>query len=195
MAAVPLALVLVAAVVVPLALIPGNFGFHSWPKATQAQVSDRAVAVDTVPVDGLASARSAASSHTSRPPVTAAPAPDRASGTGTLVAGVRRSAPAPAAPRRDAERAPAAAADPQPATTPAPAPAAPAPTPAPAPPAPPLVQAGPTPDIEIPLKENPAPAPLPAAPAVDDEQKPGKQHGHGHDHGRWAPSRPLEERR
>ena len=194
MAAVPLALVLVAAVVVPLALIPGNFGFHSWPKATEAQVSDRAVAVDPVPVHGLASARSAASSQASRPPVTAPPAPDRASG-GTLVAGVRRSAPAPPAPRRDAERAPSAAADPQPEATPAPVPAAPAPTPAPAAPAPPLVQAGPTPDIEIPLKENPAPAPLPAAPAVDDEQDPGKQHGHGHDHGRWAPWRPLEERR
>lgn len=43
MASVPLAIVLVAALVVPLALIPGTFGFHSWPISKAEQVSDRPV--------------------------------------------------------------------------------------------------------------------------------------------------------
>lgn len=43
LASIPLAVVLVAALVVPLAVTPGTFGFHSWPTAHSAQVTERAV--------------------------------------------------------------------------------------------------------------------------------------------------------
>jgi hypothetical protein len=47
-ASIPLALVLVAAVIVPVALIPGTFGFHSWPTATADKVAESPVAVAAV---------------------------------------------------------------------------------------------------------------------------------------------------
>lgn len=46
MAAVPLALALVAAVVVPLALTPGTFGFRSWPASPSAPPRDNAVVLE-----------------------------------------------------------------------------------------------------------------------------------------------------
>src|SRR3954454_22537778 len=42
-ASVPLAVVLVAAFLVPLAVIPGTFAFHGWPKSQAEQVTERAV--------------------------------------------------------------------------------------------------------------------------------------------------------
>lgn len=45
-AAVPLALALVAALVVPLALTPGTFGFHSWPASPLAPPRDNAVVLE-----------------------------------------------------------------------------------------------------------------------------------------------------
>jgi hypothetical protein len=43
MASIPLAVVLVAALVVPLAVIPGTFGFSSWPTAGSEQVTEHHV--------------------------------------------------------------------------------------------------------------------------------------------------------
>jgi len=43
LASIPLGLVLVAAVVVPVALTPGTFGYHRWPTPKAAQVADRPV--------------------------------------------------------------------------------------------------------------------------------------------------------
>jgi hypothetical protein len=47
MAAIPLAVALVAAVIVPLTLIPGTFGFHGWPSASGGHVV--ATQVDVAP--------------------------------------------------------------------------------------------------------------------------------------------------
>src|SRR3954468_21038084 len=46
MAAVPLALVLVAAVVVPVALTPGTFGFRSWPASPAAPPRENALVIE-----------------------------------------------------------------------------------------------------------------------------------------------------
>jgi hypothetical protein len=43
MASIPLAIVLVAALVVPLAVIPGTFGFQGWPASRGEQVTERHV--------------------------------------------------------------------------------------------------------------------------------------------------------
>ena len=93
MASVPLAVVLVAALVVPLAVTPGTFGFHSWPTSRGEQVSERPVreATPGVQVAGsqpdrpvssrrsLAAAKQRQHARTgaSRVPATAAPAPPR----------------------------------------------------------------------------------------------------------------------
>ena len=42
-ASVPMGVVLVAALVVPLAVIPGTFGFDSWPSSRGASVTERQV--------------------------------------------------------------------------------------------------------------------------------------------------------
>src|SRR3954451_8539089 len=42
-ASVPMAIVLVAAVVVPLAVIPGTFGFQSWPSSHGERISESRV--------------------------------------------------------------------------------------------------------------------------------------------------------
>lgn len=49
-AAVPLALVLVAALVVPVALTPGTFGFHDWPTAKPERVATDPVPAIPAPV-------------------------------------------------------------------------------------------------------------------------------------------------
>src|SRR3954470_6903954 len=48
-ASVPLAVVLVAALVVPLMVIPGTFAFQSWPKSLGATVSESQVQVAPAP--------------------------------------------------------------------------------------------------------------------------------------------------
>jgi hypothetical protein len=55
-AAIPLALVLVAAVMVLLVVAPGTFGFNSWPQAPHAAPHENVVVVDT-PVEGEAPVR------------------------------------------------------------------------------------------------------------------------------------------
>jgi hypothetical protein len=129
-ASIPLALVLVAAVIVPVALIPGTFGFHSWPTATADKVAESPVAVAAVELPvargGLRQSNHGADTPKPRPvtPQILAAAP---------VSGRR----APAAP--DAAPVPAA-------PTPVP-PASPQPAPAADPPASGHDQAQPPPDV------------------------------------------------
>src|SRR3954464_15896452 len=54
MASVPLAVVVVAALVVPLAVIPGTFGFDSWPSSRGERVSERQVRLAPPKVDVVA---------------------------------------------------------------------------------------------------------------------------------------------
>jgi hypothetical protein len=96
MASVPLALVLVAALVVPLAVTPGTFGFHSWPTSHGEQVTDRPVraAAPSVQVAESRPARRPAAGRRSLAVVKQQPghtAADRVPATAT-----------PAAPRRQA---------------------------------------------------------------------------------------------
>src|SRR3954471_19565577 len=92
MASIPLAVVLVAALVVPLAVTPGTFGFHSWPTSRGEQVTDRPVresvrgvqVVDSRPERPGSGHRSLAGTKqhhgragAARVPATAAPAPPR----------------------------------------------------------------------------------------------------------------------
>jgi hypothetical protein len=50
-ASVPMGIVLVAALVVPLAVIPGTFGFDSWPSSRGARVTERQVRLPAPQVD------------------------------------------------------------------------------------------------------------------------------------------------
>jgi hypothetical protein len=43
MASIPLAIVLIAALLVPLAVIPGTFGFHDWPSTARERVGEHPV--------------------------------------------------------------------------------------------------------------------------------------------------------
>jgi hypothetical protein len=99
-ASVPLAIILVAALVVPLAVIPGTFGFDSWPSSHGAAISDRQVRLPAPKVDVVAvRPRNRAPQ---RHPVFVAARPHAASPVRTAVAVaphpaplVRVSAPAP----------------------------------------------------------------------------------------------------
>src|SRR5436305_14908655 len=53
-ASVPLAIILVAALVVPLTVIPGTFGFDSWPSSHGASVAERQVRFPAPKVDIVA---------------------------------------------------------------------------------------------------------------------------------------------
>src|SRR4051794_35295050 len=53
-ASVPMGVVLVAALVVPLAVIPGTFGFDSWPSSRGERVSERQVRLAPPKVDVVA---------------------------------------------------------------------------------------------------------------------------------------------
>src|SRR4051812_49512548 len=49
-ASVPMAIVLVAALVVPLTVIPGTFGFESWPESPGERVTEHQVRLSQPPV-------------------------------------------------------------------------------------------------------------------------------------------------
>src|SRR3954451_13888163 len=83
-ASIPLAIVLVAALVVPLMVIPGTFGFQSWPRSLGAKVSEHRVQV--APAPAAVAVRVRKSHPTAAPPrghvsqtpvrkITATPAP------------------------------------------------------------------------------------------------------------------------
>jgi hypothetical protein len=159
-AAVPLALALVAAVVVPLALIPGTFGFRSWPTSPTAAPRDNAVVLEQ-PLELSGGPRSVVAT---RPPlVRDAVAPRH----GALVA--RADAPAPRVTKVPGDRPSAgghaaapsapAPAKPDPAGTTDQTPSGPQPAPQPAPAPDPAA----SPDL---VAQQPDPAPDPA-PATD----------------------------
>src|SRR4051812_50217198 len=54
MASVPMGIVLVAALVVPLAVIPGTFGFDRWPSSRGERVTERQVRLAPPKVDVVA---------------------------------------------------------------------------------------------------------------------------------------------
>jgi hypothetical protein len=157
-ASVPVAFVVVAALIVPLAVIPGTFGFKSWPSSRGVPVTERQVRLTPPPVAVVRvrphrapqGARIVASA--ARPPkAVAAPPPSPAPH-------VRAVQPPPIAHHPSGESAPAEP-SPQPAP-PTPQQPQPQPQPQPAPvsqPAPGLVA---TDDAPV-LRENP-----PATPAV-----------------------------
>jgi hypothetical protein len=101
-ASVPMAIVLVAALVVPLTVIPGTFGFESWPSSHGERVTERQVRLAPAPIAVVAvrprPAPEAKPSPASRPaPPAAAVAPR------TAVAAVtppRSSSRQPSAPPR-----------------------------------------------------------------------------------------------
>jgi hypothetical protein len=165
MASIPLAIVLVAALVVPLAVIPGTFGFESWPSARSEQVTERPVR-DLPTRIAVAKARPAGSAHAAarRPATTGAtPAAERR----PIVAVVPSPGPAPG---RDASGRDGSGAGPgEPREPAAPAPS----TPASAPDQP-STDSTPEPAVEdvAPVLRDDAPAVPPAPPAPADPAVP-----------------------
>lgn len=150
-ASVPLALVLVASFVVPLALIPGSFGYHRWP--SDMGPGERSVRVDSAP-PRVVDVEAAPEPAEKRPHVTVASRPERkfsvadrrstAEPRGTTTPQQAPPADPPAAPAPSAP-----SAEDEPASAPAPADD------------PPLVAQGPEPGI---LRDTaPVPAPEVAA--------------------------------
>jgi hypothetical protein len=194
-ASIPLAIVAVAALVVPLAVIPGTFGFQSWPTAPGDRATDNQVVL--APPPRIQVARKPP--HSSKPPVTRTvaqlPQPAKAAPT---------AAPAPSSPGR---RAPAVAQGPrghdphhgtpsssvgQPSTPAAPQEPAPA-TPQPPPDAvatvdpPPIARPDPAANPVVTPPPSPVeevkPAEPPVRPASPVDNLPLIGHGHGHDDG------------
>jgi hypothetical protein len=169
-ASVPMGIVLVAALVVPLAVIPGTFGFDRWPSSTGDRVTEQQVRLAPPKVDVVA-VRPRRDVPERQPALVAArPQPARPASTVVAVAPaprrtvVRTPTPAPTRPDR-----------PQPAPTPAPQqPAAPAPATQeqPAKDDSGLLAGGNVPVArELPPQESPAPEPAPA-PAPEPVQQP-----------------------
>jgi hypothetical protein len=128
-ASVPLAVVLVAALVVPLAVIPGTFGFDAWPASRGEQVTERQVRLAPPKVDVVAVRPRR--SVPERQPVVVAARPRPATTTVAIAPAPRRS-PVAAAPAPKPDR-PARSSSPQqpqqPQPQPAPDPTAPQPQP------------------------------------------------------------------
>jgi hypothetical protein len=95
-ASVPLAIVLVAALVVPLTVIPGTFGFESWPASPGERVAEPQVRLEPPPVAAVPvrPSRPAEVKRSLASAATAPPAP-------------RAAVRAPAAPAAPAPRTPA----------------------------------------------------------------------------------------
>jgi hypothetical protein len=185
-ASVPLALVLVAAVVVPIALTPGTFGFHHWPSARGGELTPSEVRVSPLQV-AAAPARPARA-----PEATRRPAP-----TSSVLK--HRSSPASRAPARPA---PDAAGSPERhrshehagarglgdgATPPAPASSPGPPLPAPQSPAseadaPPADGLAAVEDLPV-LRGEPAADPIPPPPPVEDDRQGDSQGGNGQHRG------------
>ncbi len=80
LASIPLALVLVAAVVVPVAVTPGSFGFHGWPEPPQELAREAPLVVQVADRPApAATPRALKHSKSSAPVLVAAapPAPER----------------------------------------------------------------------------------------------------------------------
>src|SRR3954453_16329766 len=97
-ASVPMGVVLVAALVVPLAVIPGTFGFDRWPSSRGAQVTERQVRLAPPKGDVVAVRPRRAQSERKPVFVAATPAPARAATTTLAIAAAPRRSPVVAAP-------------------------------------------------------------------------------------------------
>jgi hypothetical protein len=207
-ASVPLAIVAVAALVVPLMVIPGSFGFQSWPKSFGGQVSEHRVEVAPAPrvvvvrkPQTHAGTKNAPTGHSSQPPRQqsaphrTAPAPVGGS-TPSTRAQTLHGHPSTAvveAPSGSGPGGRPSSETPSPGTPPAtpPAPAQPAPAPGTVP------QPGSVASDEPPIARDdpaddpvaPPPAPVqevvpqaspPAGPPQDDQEEHGHGHGNGH---------------
>jgi hypothetical protein len=186
-ASVPMGIVLVAALVVPLSVIPGTFGFDSWPSSHGVPVTARQVRLAPPKVEVVA-VRPRRAVPEGRPVFVAArPRPARVAPTIVAVAPApRRSAVAPvSAPAPKHDRQPR---DPQPVHQPPPAPEpTPQPQPQPTKGDEGLLANGTAPVArEVPQREAPAPQPAPppvqppAPPPVERVAPPVPCHGHGH---------------
>jgi hypothetical protein len=208
-ASVPLAIVVVAALVVPLMVIPGTFSFQGWPKSLGGKVSEHQVELAPAPRTVVVSklhARPTGHRAVSKTPLpaarkhaTAAPTPGSPSTTPTRTLHGHRSTPVVQAPSGRgpggrSHEAPSATPS-TPSGTPQAPPEQPAPTPStvPAPgtvasDAPPIARDDPTDNPVV----TPPPAPveevvrdepeLPAAPAPSAPPC-GSEHGHGRGNG------------
>jgi hypothetical protein len=192
-AAVPLALVLVAALVVPVALTPGTFGFHQWPAASPQHVAQdpltpaAPVAAGGKRQDGSAAAHGRGDGA-SRALASARTGHDAAPGRGPAAGDGRTStSPAPAPDPAAGPAAPAPSASGPRGVAPDAGPAAPAPPELPAPATPAdgaadgaeAVASG---DAPV-LRDDPAPAPAPAPAPPAEPEDPATDDGHGHHHG------------
>jgi hypothetical protein len=174
MASVPLALVLVAAVIVPVAVTPGSFGFHGWPQRPQQLSVEAPVVVEVAqqPAAGPARSRPARAAKAQRGRAIAQPHSPAASPR-------RQSVPAPAAttpgagsPGRQLAQAP-------------PSVSAPAPVAAPVVPQPPAAVV--PPQVEIPAPQVAVPAHHIVRQAREDAEQGARidnRRGHGARH--WS---------
>jgi hypothetical protein len=178
-ASVPL-VVLVAALVVPLAVIPGTFGFDRWPSSHGEQVTERQVRIAPPKVDVVAVRPRRAVPERHPALVAARPRPSRVAPTVVAVAPApRRSTVAPdPAPGPNPHTAPHNPSPPPPAPEAAPQPQ---PQPQPTKPDEGLLANGNTPVArELPQQDAPAPEPQPAPePAPEPGPQPEQCHGHG----------------
>src|SRR3954471_23942056 len=92
-ASVPLGVVLVAALVVPLTVIPGTFAFQGWPKSLGGAVSDDRVQVAPVPASVATRERKARPHAPAARPSNQRPA--RHAGPAQRAPAAVRSAPSP----------------------------------------------------------------------------------------------------
>jgi hypothetical protein len=76
-AAICLALVLVAAVVVPLVVLPGTFGFDEWPQATRSAAREQVVTLEVPAEQGFRTERAPRPVAVTRPDPAPAPAAHR----------------------------------------------------------------------------------------------------------------------
>jgi hypothetical protein len=210
-ASVPLAIVLVAALVVPVALTPGTFGFRSWPSSRGEQISEREVRIAPrrVPVAApqRPARRPAGSSSLASVSGRRTPATTRA--VQTIAPPAQRAPTVPAPPHSppNVSSGPGPRAhDPAPSTSgaaPAPSPPSAPPEQAPANPAPtiasgdvPVLRDAPTPAVAPPpppvVAVVPAAPAAPASPSGEDDDPAGDDHsglhvglgiGHGDSHG------------
>ena len=113
LASIPLALVLVAAVIVPVAITPGSFGFNQWPEPAQELAEEAPLVVEVADQPAVSPPSRAPKTRAEEPRLVAA-APKKERNTERPVA-----TPAPVTPvqrpaGRELAQAPAPAPEPQP---------------------------------------------------------------------------------
>ena len=179
-AAVPLALILVAAFVVPFAVIPGTFGFSSWPEAEKSAAKHETVVLEDSRAAGRAEprrpARLAPESARGPEPRPVARSRERSVPTAPVPAGN-----APVAPDLEPQvRGESGVLSGAPVEQPVP------PQPEAVPP-PPLIEAAPAPAVEAPAKGVPEVAEPERPDAAADLRELGegrRKHGPGKGHGK-----------